>query len=120
MGVIDFKQADTLSAVKEITLLAHEPLIAMIYRLINFFHRVMSCRRKNSEQPAIFVSRFYVIASENLINANEAPYLPVGEVLLVKLLKNANLPESTLTFAKGELIKMVEEKSEKELKECEN
>lgn len=68
----------------------------------------MSCRRGIKKKLPVFVHRFYGIESEQLTHANETSDSPVGEVMAINLLSNANLPESTLTNAKIELIKQDE------------
>lgn len=106
-GKIDYKQDDPIQAVKDIVdLVASDPPIAVVSRLICSFNRVTECTRDigRGESLSSFVSRFHGLASEHLMISNATASSQVGEVLAITLLNNARLPDSTLTNAKLELI----------------
>ena len=98
-----------MAAVRDIVnLIAIDPLIAMVSKLINSFHRVSTCRQKKNEDLSVFVSRFRGLAAEHLMHSNASTSSQIGEVLAITLLNNANLEERTLTNAKLQLISLAE------------
>jgi hypothetical protein len=59
---INFRQENQLKAVEKIVkLLAHNPPMAIVFRLINTFSKVISCKRKSKEDINEFTSRFWVL-----------------------------------------------------------
>ncbi|CAN8076865.1 unnamed protein product [Agarophyton chilense] len=73
-GEINFNQDDQLKAGLEIVnLVAIDPLIAVINRLISSFQEVNRCRRKKQEDVASFVTRFRVLAAIHLIYDGASP-----------------------------------------------
>lgn len=95
-------------------LIAEDPPITMVSRLISSFNKVSSCRCKKNEELPAFVGRFRGLAAEHLMHANPSSSSQVGEVLAITLLNNANLEKATLTNAKLQLIALDEQR----IKEC--
>ncbi len=105
IGKIDYKQSDQVAAVQDIVdLIAVDPPIVVVSRLIESFNRVSNCRRKKNESLSSFVSRFSGLASEHLMHADASPNSKIGEVLAITLITNANLGETTHQSAKIQLI----------------
>ncbi len=72
--LINYKQDDQVKAVQEIIdLVAVEPPIVVVTRLIDSFNRVLSCTRRPSESLSSFVTRFTGLASEHLMQAGSSP-----------------------------------------------
>jgi len=114
-GVINYKQDDQVAAVRDIVeLVAVDPPIAMVSRLISSFNKVSSCRRKKNEDLSMFVSRFRGLSAEHLMHSHSSSSSQIGEVLAITLLNNANLEEGTLTNAKLQLISLAEARSRNE------
>ena len=112
-GLIDYKQEDQVKAVKEIVdLIAVDPPIAVVTRLIDSFNQVTNCRKRRGEDLNSFVSRFQGLAAEHLMHAGATSSSQIGEVLAITLLNNAALDESTLTNAKLRLISLAESRRE--------
>lgn len=104
-----------IAAVRDIVeLIAVDPPIAMVSRLISSFNKVSSCRREKNEYLSVFVSRFRGLAAETSCISNACTSSQVGEVLAITLLNDANLEEGTLTNAKLQLISLAEARSENE------
>ncbi len=100
-GTIDYKQDDQVKAVQQIIdLVAVEPPIVVVTRLIDSFKRVSNCTRKPTEALSNFVTRFTGLASKHLMQAGSSPNSKVGEVLAISMLNNANLGEITLSKCK--------------------
>ncbi len=105
-GLINYKQDDQVKAVQEIIdLVAVEPPMVVVTRLIDSFNRMSSCTRRASESLSSFVTRFTGLASEQLMQVGSSPTVKIGQVLAITLLNNANLGDSTLSSAKIQLIK---------------
>ena len=85
-------------------LIATDPPIVVVSRLIESFNRVSNCRRKKGETLTSYTSRFSGLASEHLMHADTSPNSKIGEVLAITLLTNANLGETTHQSAKIQLI----------------
>jgi hypothetical protein len=108
-GAINFRQEDQLKAVEEIVkLLATDPPMAIVSRLINTFSKVISCKRKPKEDLNQFTSRFWGLAADHLMHANASSSSQTAEMLAIILLNNSLLPDDTLTAAKLELIRIAE------------
>ena len=106
---LDYRQDDQVKAVSEIVeLLAVDPPIAVVTRLISSFKDVTSCKRKKNEELVSFVSRFQGLAAEHLMHAGPSNSSQIGEVLAITLLNNADLAEQALTNAKLQLISHAE------------
>ena len=106
-GDIDYKQEDQVKGVEQIVnLIAVDPPISVVTRLIDSFNKVTSCRRRQSENLNHFVSRFRGLAAEHLMRAGTTQSSQIGEVLAITLLNNADLPEGTLTNSKLQLISL--------------
>ena len=104
-GLIDYKQENQVKAVKEIVdLVATDPPISIVTRLIDSFNKVTGCRKKKGDDLSTFVSRFHGLAAEHLMNAGSKDSSQVGEVLAITLLNNAALSNGTLTNTKFQLI----------------
>lgn len=105
IGKIDYKQTNQVAAVQQIVdLIAVDPPIVVVSRLIESFNRVSNCRRRKGESLSSFVSRFSGLASEHLMHADTSPNSKIGEVLAITLITNANLGETTHQSAKIQLI----------------
>ena len=103
------------AALQMVKLVAVDPPISMVTRLISSYQQVTSCWRDRSENLSTFVLRFRRLAAEHLLHANASSSSQIGEVLAITLLNNANLGEGTLTNAKLQLISHAEARiSEKE------
>ncbi len=97
-GTIDYKQDDQVKAVQQIIdLVAVEPPMVAVTRLIDSFNRVSNCTRKPTEALSNFVTRFTGLASEHLMKVGSSPNSKVGEVLAITMQNNANLGETTLS-----------------------
>ncbi len=73
-GLINYKQDDQVKAVqRSIDLVAVEPPMVVVTRLIDSFNRVSSCTRKPSESLSSFVTRFTGLASDHLMQAIFSP-----------------------------------------------
>jgi hypothetical protein len=108
-GAINFRQENQLKAVEEIVkLLATDPPMAIVSRLINTFSKVISCKRKPKEDINEFTSRFWGLAADHLMHANASTSSQTAEMLAIILLNNSLLPDDTLTAAKLELIRIAE------------
>ena len=119
-GLINYKQEDQVTAVREIIeLIAVDPPIAVVSRLIQSFNAVTNCRRNRSEDLGSFVSRFRGLAADHWMHGGLSSSSQVGEVLAITLLNNANLSEETLTSAKLQLISLAEALSSAEKKAAE-
>ena len=106
---IDYRQEDQVQGVKEIVnLIAVDPPIAIVTRLISSFNKVTSCVRRNNEYLNIFVDRFRGVASQDLMHAGASTSSRIGEVLAITMLNNAKLEEGTLTNAKMQLVALAE------------
>ena len=69
-GLIDYKQEDQVKAVNEIVdLIAADPPIDEVTRLIDFFNQVSSCRKRRGEDLKDFVSGFQGLAAKHLMHA---------------------------------------------------
>lgn len=113
--VIDYRQDDQVEAVREIVnLIAVDPPIAGVSRLISSFNKVTSCERKQKEDLTMFVSRFRGLAADHLVQVNASSSSQIGEVLAITLLNNAKLAEGTLTNAKMSLIALAEDRARRE------
>ncbi len=83
-GLMNYKQNDQVKAVKQIIdVVAVEPPMVAVTRLIDSFNRVSSCSWKPSESLSSFVTRFTGLASEHLMQAGSSPTSKVGEVLAI-------------------------------------
>jgi hypothetical protein len=108
-GATNFRQENQLRAVEKIVkLLATDPPMAIISRLINTFSKVISCKRKPNEDINEFTSLFWGLAAEHLVHANASTSSQTAEILAIILLNNSLLPDDTLTAAKLELIRIAE------------
>ena len=108
-GAINFRQENQLKAVEEIVkLLATDPPMAIVSRLISTFSKVTSCKRKPKEDLNQFTSRFWGLAADHLMHANASSSSQTAEMLAIILLNNSLLPDDTLTAAKLELIRIAE------------
>ena len=113
-GLINYKQEDQVAAVKQIVeLIAVDPPIAVVSRLISSFNAVTNCRRQRNEDLGTFVSRFRGLAADHLMHGGLSSSSQVGEVLAITLLNNANLSEETLTSAKLQLISLAQARETK-------
>ena len=74
-------------------LLAVDPPIAVVTRLISSINEMTSCKRKKNEELASFVSRFQVLAADHLMHAGPNNSSLIGKVLAITLLNNADLAE---------------------------
>ena len=111
----DYKQDDQIKGVQQIVdLISNHPPIAVVKRLVDSFNKVINCRRKHSEDLNHFLSRYRVLAAEHLLRVGATSYLQVEEFLAITLLNNACIPETTLTTAKLQLIRLAEDRKEKE------
>lgn len=111
-GKINYKQNDQILAVQELVdLLAVEPPIAIVTRLISSFNKVSACVRHKSEDLSAFVSRFRGLAAEHMMHAGVSSNSQVGEILAITLLNNSNLSEETLSNAKMQLVGMAQSKA---------
>ena len=114
-GSINYKQSNQIEAVKQIMeLIAVDPPMAIVSRLITSFNQVTNCRRGRNEDLGAFVSRFRGLAADHLMHGGLSPASQVGEVLAITLLNNANLSEDTLSNAKIQLINHAEARQQKE------
>jgi len=108
-GDIDYKQDDQIAGVRDIIeLIAVDPPIAVVSRLISSFNQVTNCRRRRNEELSTFVSRFRGLSADHLMHGGLSASSQVGEVLAITLLNNANLSEETLTNAKLQLIALAQ------------
>ena len=90
-GQINYKQDDQVAAVQEIVeLLAVEPPIAVVTRLISSFNKVSMCTRRKNEDLSAFVSRFRGYAADHLMHAGVPANSQVGEILAITLLNNSS------------------------------
>ena len=106
---IDYRQENQIKGVQDIVhLVAVDPPIAIVTRLISAFNKVTSCVRRNNEHLNRFVDRFRGVASEHLMHAGASSSSQIGEVLAITMLNNAKLEEGTLTNAKMQLIGLAE------------
>jgi hypothetical protein len=91
-GIIDFRQSNQLTAVEEIVkILATDPPMAIVSRLITTFTKVTTCKRKPKEDLTQFTSRFWGLAADHLIHANASTSSQTAEMLAIILLNNALL-----------------------------
>jgi hypothetical protein len=108
-GAINFRQENQLEAVAEIVkLLATDPPMAIVSRLINTFRKVIFCKSKPKEDINEFISRFWGLAADHMIHANASTSSQTAEILDIILLNNSLLPDDTLTAAKLQLIRIAE------------
>jgi hypothetical protein len=108
-GVINSRQENQLNAVEEVVkLLATDPPMAIVYRLINTFSNVIFCKRKPKDDIKTFTSRFWGLSADHLMHANAFTSGQTAEMLAIILLNNSLLPDDTLTAAKLELIRIAE------------
>jgi hypothetical protein len=108
-GAINFRQENQLKAVEEIVkLLATDPRMAIVSRLINTFSKVISCKRKPKEDINECTSRFWGLAADHLMHADASTSSQTAEMLAIILLNNYLLPDDTMTAAKLELIRIAE------------
>jgi hypothetical protein len=108
-GIINFRQEDQLKAVEELVkLLATDPPMAIVSRLITTFNKVVLCKRKPNESLKVFVTRFWGLAADHLMHAGASSSSQTAEMLAIILLNNASLQDETLTAAKLELIRVAE------------
>ena len=105
-GWLDYMQMDdsVQAALSIVKLVAVDPPISMVTRLISSYQRVTSCRQDWSEKLSSFVLWFRGLAAKHLLHANTSSSSQIGEVLAITLLNNANLEDGTLTNAKLQLI----------------
>lgn len=115
-GVIDFHQTDNpVQAVLGIVnVVAVDPPMATVTRLIGSFNKVSSLKRSKNEDLSMFVSRFRGAAAEHLQQTSSSPSSQIGQVMAITLLNNANLDENVLTNAKLQLIALAEERAKQE------
>jgi hypothetical protein len=108
-GAINFRQENQHKPVEEtVKLLATDPPMAIVSRLINTFSRVTSFKRMAKEDLKQFTSRFWGLAADHLMHANASSSSQTAEILAILLLNNSLLPDDTLTAAKLELIRIEE------------
>ena len=113
-NLINYKQPNQVLAVKEIVdLIAVDPPIAVVTRLIDSFNKVTACKKRKGEDLTSFASRFRGLAAEHLMHAGATSSSQIGEVLSITLLNNAALSEGTLTNAKLQLIALAESRKAK-------
>ncbi len=75
-GLINYKQDDQVKAVQQIIdLVAVEPRIVFLTRLIDSFNRMSNCTRKQSESLSSFVTRFTGLPSKHFIQAGFSPHI---------------------------------------------
>lgn len=111
---IDYKQEDQVQAVREIVdLIAVDPQISGVSRLISSFNICKWCERKNNGDLTMFILRLGVIAADQLVQVIASSSSQIGEVLAITLLDNAKLIGGTITNAKISLISRAEERAEK-------
>lgn len=112
-GKIDYKQSDSIKAVKQIVdLIAIDPPITVVTRLIDTFNAVINCKRGANETITNYVSRFHGLASKHLIRAGTTSSEQIGEVLAITVLNNANLSSTNLNQAKMNLIALAQGKED--------
>ena len=108
-GLINYKQDDQITVIREIIeLIAVDPPIPVVSRLIASFNKVTNCRRRRSEDLNTFVSRSRGLAADHLMHGGLSSSSQVGQVLAITLLNNASLSEETLTNAKLQLISLAQ------------
>ena len=101
-----------VKAVQDIVdLVAQDPSIAVVTRLIDSFNKVTSCKRKGNKDLNRFVSTFRGLAAEHLMRVGSSNHSQIGEVLAVTLLNNSSLFEASLTNAKLRIIIMAEDRA---------
>ncbi len=77
---INYKEEYQVNAVQQIIdLVAVEPPMVVVTRLIDLFNRVSNCTRTPAEASSNFVTRFAGLASEHLMQAGSSPNSKVGE-----------------------------------------
>lgn len=102
---IYYKQkGEVITVRKIIDLVAIDPPICVVSRLISSFDKVTGCCRKSPEDVGTFVARFRGLAAEHLIHAGLASTSQMGEVLAIAMRKNPNLSEETLTITKTSML----------------
>ena len=78
-GKIDYRQEDQVKAVHEIVdLVAQDPPIAVVTRLIDSFNKVTSCKHKSNEDLNRFVSRFHGLVAEHLMRAGSSNHSQIS------------------------------------------
>jgi hypothetical protein len=108
-GAINFSQEIQLKAVEEIfKLLATDPPMDIVSRLINTFSKVISCKHKPKEDIEEFTSRFWGLAADHLKHTIACTSSQTAEMLAIILLNNFLRPNDTLTAAKLEVIRIAE------------
>jgi hypothetical protein len=113
-GLVNYRQENQLRAVDELVeLIATDPPMAVVSRLINTFNKVVGCKRKPKEAINTFVSRFWGLAADHLMHAGTSSSSQTAEMLAIILLNNASLQDETLTAAKLELIRLAESREPK-------
>ena len=92
------------AALSIVKLVAVDPPMSMVTRLISSYQKVTFCRRDRIEKLSSFVSRFRRLAAKHLLHVNTFSSSQIGEMLAITLPNNANLEYGTLTNAKLQLI----------------
>jgi hypothetical protein len=111
-GAINYCQDDQVVAVNELVqLLATDPPMAVVSRLISTFNKVISCKRRPKENISTFVSRFWGLAADHLMKVGASSSSQKAEMLAIILLNSACLQEETFTAAKLELIRIAEDRN---------
>ena len=96
------------AALQIVRLVAVDPPIALVTRLISSNQKVTSCRRDRNEKLSSFVSPFRGLVGKHLLHANSSFPSQIGEVLAITLLNIANLEEGMLKNARLQLISRAE------------
>ncbi len=94
--IVDCMKDDKIKSVREIIeLIAVDPPIVMISRLITSFSVLSSCVHCKNDDFPIFVSQLRGSGAEHLMHYVVLPSYQMAEVLEIVLLNNANLEEKT-------------------------
>ena len=106
-----FSNEDPVKLVlKIVNVVAIDPPMAQVTRLITSYQNVMNCTRKNKERLSMFASRFRGLAGKLLRHIQSSSTSQAGEVLAITLLHNAKLDDVTLTNAKIQLVNLAKER----------
>lgn len=104
-----------MKGIKEfVELIAEDPPITMVSKLISSFNKNSSCHRRKNSELYFLVSRFQGLAAEHLMHANSSSSSQVGDVLAITLLNNSSLEECFWTQANRNIIQLAEQHARKE------